>query len=242
MKRLCKYLVLSLLVTIPVCASAQRRISADVEVKQVSQGKSVTITKSVYCANNGRLVVHFHKPEDYYMLTNVKGETRLYMPKTNEVLSENSGSFSSKDELLSLFMAGRVQDLGLSLYGYQLQSTVNEDGKIKKTFVNRNDRNTPKVEIVFDNYLPIFIAYYDKNGKVSSKTYFSNYTSAGRIKFPARSTSIAYVAKDSTVTRTVYSNVKVDSEESEFNFEIPSDAKTVALPNAVKGAANKEKK
>lgn len=210
-------------------AHAQKKVSADVEVKQVAQGKVTTVTKSVYCANNGRLVVHFHKPEDYYVLTNTKGETRMYMPRTNEVLSDNSDALSSKDELLSIFMSGRADDLGLALYGYSLQSTVNEDGKIKKTFKS-NDSNNPTVEIVFENFLPIYMAYLNGSGKISSKTYFTKYTRTGRFTFPTRNTTISYTGRDSTVTRTVYSNILIDQDAPEFNFEIPAGAKAVSIP------------
>lgn len=224
-----RHLSLALLIFAPITLSAQRKVVADVEVKQVAKGKVTTITKSVYCANNGRLVVHFHKPEDYYVVTNLKGETRLYMPKTNEVYSDNSDAMSSKDELMLLFMNGRVDDLGLGMYGYKLQSTVNEEGHIKKTYVSDSKANAPKVEIVFENFLPIYMAYLDGAGRITSKSYFTKYETSGRFHFPTRHTTITYVAKDSTVTRTVYSNIRVDQEDPGFNFEIPSNAKSVTL-------------
>lgn len=230
LKNLVKYLTFISLLLISLQATAQRRVAADVEVKQVAKGKVTTITKSVYCANNGRLVVHFHKPEDYYVTTNIKGETRIFMPKTNEVFSDNSDALSSKDELISLFMSGRVDDLGLSLYGYRLQSSVHEEGRIKKTFTSSDKGNSPKVEIVFENFLPIYMAHMDGAGKVTAKTYFTQYKPTGRFMFPSRNTTISYVAKDSVVTRTVYSNIRVDQDDPEFNFEIPSNAKAVTIP------------
>lgn len=224
-----RYLILAPFLLISLCASAQRKVGADVEVKQVAKGKVTTVTKSVYCANNGRLVVHFHKPEDYYVVTNLKGETRIYMPEANEVFSDNSNALSSKDELISLFMSGRVDDLGLSLYGYKLQSSTHEDGLIKKTFASRDKGNAPKVEIVYENFLPIYMASLDGAGKITSKTYFTQYKPTGSFLFPTRNTTVSYVAKDSVVTRTIYSNIRVDQEDPEFNFEIPANAKAVKL-------------
>ena len=104
-----------MLLSLPL--QAQRHVSADVEVKQVAAGKVTTITKSVYCTNNGRLVINFHTPQEYYAITNIIGETRLYMPQGNQVLSDNSGMLSSKDELLYIFMSGRADDLGLGQFG-----------------------------------------------------------------------------------------------------------------------------
>lgn len=229
LKNKVKYLPLLLLTLLSFSASAQKRVSADVEVKQVAQGKVTTITKSVYCANNGRLVVHFHTPEDYYVVTNILGETKLFVPRTNEVLMDNSDAISSKDDLLTLFLSGRVEDLGLSLSGYKLQSAVNEEGKIVRTYVTTDKNRPAKVEIVLENYLPIYMEDVNETGKVTRKTYFSKYQTSGRFTFPTRTTEVAYVAKDSTVTRTVYSNIKVDQDDPDFNFEIPANAKTVTI-------------
>ena len=155
----------------PAGASAQRRISADVEVKQAAAGKVATITKRVHCSNDGRAVIHFLKPQDYIVVTNVKGETRMYIPGTNEVMVDNSSVLTSQDELISVFMSGRAGDLGLGMYGYRLQATTREDGLVKKTYVTDKSGDIPKVEIVYDNYLPIYCGYLDASGKTISKTY-----------------------------------------------------------------------
>lgn len=221
---------LSLLLLLSISVYGQRRVQADVEVKNVS-GKSVlTTTKSVYCANNGRLVVSFHKPFEYILLTNVNGEATYYLPLTNEVMSENSGMNNSKDEMLSLFLSGRLEDMGLGLYGYTLSSTrVDEDGNVIKTFSARQKDIAPKVEIVYKDYLPIYVAYFDLEGKVTTKTYLSQYRNVGMMPFPHRSTTIMYEKKDSTIVRTVYSNVKLDTSDPMFDFQVPSDAKAVDL-------------
>jgi len=212
----------------PVGASAQRRIIADVEVKQAAGGKVATITKRVHCSNDGRAVIHFLKPQDYIVVTNVKGETKMYIPSTNEVVVDNSASLTSQDELISLFMSGRAEDLGLGLFGYRLQSTTREDGLVKRTYVTDKSGDIPKVEIVYDNFLPIYCGYLDASGKAVSKTYYSNYTPAGRLMLPCRTTSITYTSpRDSSVMRTIYSNIQVDRDDPLFEFEVPAGAKVV---------------
>ena len=213
----------------PVGASAQRRIIADVEVKQAAAGKVATITKRVHCSNDGRAVIHFLKPQDYIVVTNVKGETRMYIPSTNEVMVDNSSVLTSQDELISVFMSGRAGDLGLGMYGYRLQSTTREDGLVKKTYVTDKSGDIPKVEIVYDNYLPIYGGYLDASGKTISKTYYSNYAPAGRLMLPTRTTSITYTSpKDSSVMRTIYSGIRVDEDDPLFHFEVPADAKIIS--------------
>ena len=231
MKRSITHSALAILLTVNTFSvSAQRKVTADVEVKQVAAGNVVTITKRVHCSNDGRVVIHFLKPEEYYVVTNSKGEMKMFMPRTNEVLMENSSGLSSQDELISLFMSGRVDDLGLAAYGYKLQSTAREDGYIKKTFTASGKAEYRSVEIVFENFLPIYCGYQDESGKTVRKTYLSKYTPAGRMMLPTRMTEISYVsAKDSTVARTIYSNIKVDQDDPMFSFEIPSNAKVITL-------------
>ena len=217
---------------VPAGASAQRRISADVEVKQAAGGKVATVTKRIFCSLDGRIVVHFLKPEDYILLSNVKGETRLFIPRTNEVVVDNTAVLTSQDELVSVFMGGRAEDLGLGMYGYRLQSTTREDGLVKKTYVTDKEGDIPKVEIVYENFLPIYCGYVDVNGKTISKTYYSKYVPAGRIMLPTRTTSITYTSqKDSSVMRTIYSDIRVDDDDPYYDFQVPSNAKVVTSSN-----------
>ena len=89
----------------PAGASAQRRISAGVEVKQAAGGKVATVTKRVFCSLDGRIVVHFLKPEDYIVTSNVKGETRLFIPRTNEVVMDNTAVMTSQDDIFRYLSA-----------------------------------------------------------------------------------------------------------------------------------------
>lgn len=212
---------------VPAGASAQRRISADVEVKQAAGGKVATITKRVHCSSDGRAVVHFLKPQDYILLTNMKGETRMYIPSTNEVIVDNSATLTSQDELIAVFMSGRSEDLGLGMYGYRLQGTTREDGLVKKTYVTDKAGDIPKVEIVYENFLPIYCGYLDASGRTITKTFYSKYVPAGRLMLPTRTTSITYTQKDSSVVRTIYSDIKVDDDDPLFDFQVPSGAKVV---------------
>ena len=215
-------------------AGAQRKVCADVEVKTVSNGKLSTVTKSVYCTNNGRLVTLFHKPYTYYVVSNSKGEVQLYSPDTNEVLPQTDKSLSSNTELISLFMQGRIDDLGLGFFGYKVTATSRDEGYVKKTFTPA-DPQQPVVTIVYEYYLPIYCEYVSHDGKLMDKKYLSDYKTFGRFVLPCRTTDIAYGDKrDSTVTRILYKNVRVDVDDPVFNFEIPADAKPMQLPEAKK--------
>ena len=137
-------LFLSLAVCLAAPAAAQRRVSASAQVQTVMDGKVTTVTKEVYCSANGRLVTVFHSPELAYIISNPKGEVQIYRPSAKEVISEVKEDFSDRDDLLYLFLTGRVDDMGLAGYGYKLVSSKQEEGGIirdepDRFGVNRRD-------------------------------------------------------------------------------------------------------
>ncbi len=215
------------LVTLP--AGAQRKVSADVEIKTVTNGQLTTVTKSVYCTNNGRLVTLFHKPYSYYVVSNTKGEILVYRPDTNEVFPQTDKSLSSNTDLIFLFMQGRIDDLGLGYFGYKVTNTTRDEGFIKKTFTP-SDTQMPTVDVVYEDYLPIYCEYKSMGGKLLSKKYLSDYKRFGRFMFPCRSTDIVYGEKrDSAVTRELYSNLQIDVDNPLFDFQVPADAKRMQV-------------
>ena len=208
---------------------SQKRISANVEIKQVKNKKAITIKKDIFYQSNGNFVVHFTKPQEYYVVTNSLGEAKAYMPQSNEVLVMNDKSFSSQNELLYSFLSNDYQDFGLQKLGFKLKSQKKEGMKIIKTFVTdkKEFKDIAKIEIVFEKNLPIYSAYYNSKG-VTRKTYFNKYMHLSQFTFPTQITEISYDSpSDSTVKREVYSNIKVDqlSGNALFDYKIPASAK-----------------
>ena len=224
-------LLLTLLaLTLPLqTVSAQRKVSAQARVQTVMDGKVTTVTKTLYCQANGRMVTVFSDPYPYYVITNPLGESQLYIPSTHEVMQQTSEEYSDRDDLIYLFLSGRVEDMGLVYFGYSLVSSQREgDGIVKKTFRTTAAGKVPTVEVVTQNQLPIYLAYIDAGGKVLSRTYLSEYTRLPRFTMPARVTNIAYTqARDSVITRTTYSQIQVDVDDPHFSFQVPADAKPV---------------
>jgi len=221
-----KSLISLLTVLAAAVGYSQSRVSADVEVKTLYQGQVKTVTKRVFCNGNGRVVTVFTTPSESYVISNLKGEMKMYLPETKEVFSDRKEEFSTRDELLYIFLAGRSADLGLSGLGYKLQSSVFEEGGfLKRTYVTSKAGSVPKVEVVLKDSLPVYVAYLDGSGAVVSKTYLSGYDYSAPFVFPSRVTGIDYTKdRDSTVTRTIYSRVSTDSDDPLFGFEVPSDA------------------
>ena len=231
-------LLIPSLVIISLTAAAQRRVAADVEVKTLYGGKVTTVNSKVFCSSSGHMVQVFDSPDTYYTITNPNGEFKLYFPSTNEVYSERMEDYSDRDDLLYLFLSGRSDDMGLGLYGYKLSSTSKEEGGLlKRTYLPMGPgKGVSKVELVMENYLPIYLAYYDSSGAVVSRTYLSSYSRFSNLMLPLRVTSVQYTAKkDSSLVRTVYSNVRTDGSDPMFDFKVPADAKPVkAAPTGKK--------
>jgi len=211
--------------------NAQNRVSANVEVKRVNKGQSVTVLKELYYSVNGNMVIRFTYPEEYYVVTNSFGEAKIYNPKTNEVMLINDKSMSSEIEPLYFFLTNKIEDLGLRSLGFSLAATRTEGNQIIRTYTpNVPGAVFSKIEIVHDNFIPIFCAYYDFKNNVVQKVYYSDYQMLSFTAFPSRITEISYpAANDSIVSRMLYSNVKIERQavSSFFDFSVPADAKVV---------------
>lgn len=223
--------ILCLLLLNTGISNAQRLVSADVQTNQVTAGKKSVVNKNLFCRNDGSFVSHYKSVGgEFYIVGSRLGVTRVYVPQSNEVMTDTQGLFSPKDELLYVFTTGGTQDLGLSEYGFRLKDTRKDDGYIVRNYVaTKSGSKCERVEIAYKDFLPVFAAYYDKKDKVITKTYFSQYAKKGTFAFPMRVTEVTYGKEknDSTVKLDIYSNLKVDVDDPMFHYDVPSDAKTV---------------
>ncbi len=103
------------------------------------------------------------------------------------------------------------------------------DGTVKRVYVpSLPGKGAAKIELVLENYLPIYLAYFNEGGSIVSKTYLSSYSRFSNLMLPLRVTSVQYTSKkDSTLTRTLYSNVTVDGNDGLFDFRVPADARPI---------------
>jgi len=218
-------------------AYSQKKVSADVEIKQVTKGKVVTVKKSIYYQTSGRLVVHFTVPEEYFVITNSFGEAKVYIPSRNEATVFKDSSFSSKNELLYYFLTNKVDDLGLKGLGFTLASTKADGKIIVKTYLSnkKEHQNAPKIEMAYENNLPIYCAYFNPKGEIIRKIYYSNYAYYAQFVLPTRITDISYHSpNDSIVKREIYSNIQIDGNNSLFEYEIPASAKFIETTGKTK--------
>ena len=228
------FFIFFILFVFPLTFYGQKKVYAEVEVKKISNGKLMTVKKEIYYNANGKMIVRFTHPEESYLITNIFGEAKVYNPKVNEVMLVNDDFFSSKSELLYYFLSNKVDDLGLKSLGYSLHGTKTEGTNIVRTYLPDNPKsNFSKVEMVHENHLPIYCAYYNTKNKITQKIYYSDYQNVSSFFFPSRITEISYIEKDSIISRMIYSNIKIDNKATSpnFDFTIPSNAKIVQDKN-----------
>jgi len=206
------------------------RVSADMTIRQVQQGKSVTLRGSLYYQRNGNLVTHFVYPKEYMIVANKLGETKLYDPVKNTVVAYQNFLFSTQSSQFYYFFSGKVSDMGLTRIGYVQDKTYNEAGMLVTEWkLKTPDKKAAiqRIKIVYDGQRPVYMHYEEAGGRVFRKVFYYNYQMLDTYYFPATTTEILYDKGDSVVSKTNYSDFKLNESTSAawFNYTIPRNAK-----------------
>jgi outer membrane lipoprotein-sorting protein len=206
------------------------RISADMTIRQVQQGKSVTLRGSLYYQRNGNLVTHFVYPKEYMIVANRLGETKLYDPAKNTVVQYQNFLFSTQSSQFYYFFSGKVSDMGLTRIGYVQDKTYNEAGMLVTEWkLKTPDKKAviQRIKIVYEGQRPVYMHYEEAGGRVFRKVFYYNYQMLDTYYFPATTTEILYDKGDSVVSKTNYTDFKLNENTAAawFNYAIPRNAK-----------------
>lgn len=209
------------------------KLSLDLNSKTLYQGKSVSLKSEVYYKSVGAtMVTHVTSPLEKIVITNGNGEYKEYDVKNNTVTLLQGIDLSSKNSLFYSFLSGSISDMGLKALGYKLVNTKIEQKMVITTWVpeGENSVKTKKAEIVHENYLPIFLGFYDMNDKPMHKSFYSNFQQVGSIKMPFTITEFEYISPtDSIITKRTYTNLKTNAQVNDnyLNYKVPSSAKVI---------------
>jgi outer membrane lipoprotein-sorting protein len=209
-----------------------QKISAHIFTRQTEKGYVSAVTGDLYYTRNGNLVTNFTSPRDYVMVTNTQGEVRIYDPKKNTVMQFQNSLFSTTTTSFFYFFTGKTTDMGLQHSGYKITTTrFDGDMMITEWKVETPQPKDPVVyvKLVHRKSRPIYIDYQDQKHHILRKVYYYDYTELGGVSFPKTFTEILYQKADSVITKTEYSNFKLNGEarSSFFNFKIPENAKLI---------------
>jgi len=206
------------------------RVSADMVIRQVQQGKSVTLRGSLYYQRNGNLVTHFVYPKEYMIVANKLGETKLYDPVKNTVVQYQNFLFSTQSSQFYYFFSGKVSDMGLTRIGYVQDKTYNEAGMLVTEWkLKTPDKKAviQRIKIVYDGQRPVYMHYEEAGGRVFRKVFYYNYQMLDTYYFPSTTTEILYDKGDSVVSKTNYTDFKLNENTAAgwFSYTIPRNAK-----------------
>ena len=213
--------------------SPVQTLSMNLISKSLQKGKSITTKAEVYYkVSGGLLVTHLTSPVEYIIITNDKGEFKMYDMKANSVSQSQSADFSSENSFIHDFLNGNTNDMGLRKIGFQLKSTKVEDNMVITDWIPPLDlaSKMSRVELVHENYSPIYMAFYGKKDKLLSKIFYYNYTKTGDLTIPLTITEFQYHPNgDSTITKRTYSDIKMNEQVDSkwLNYKIPDDAKII---------------
>lgn len=207
------------------------RLSASVTTRQLQQGKSVTIRGDIYYQRNGNMVTHFSFPKEVVILANKLGETRIYDPRLNEVVRAQNEAFSTQTTQLAFFLTGATTDMGLLQLGFVQDKTTSQgkrliiDWRLKTP---DKKKQIQQVRIVYDQAMPIYMHYADITGRIIRKVFYYNYQPIDGRPFPTTTTEIVYQERDSTISKTSYTNFQLNGQATSpyFDYTIPANAKT----------------
>ncbi len=194
------------------------------------KGKFSSLKATVFYTSAGKMVSYYREPTEMLITNNSKGEITMYNVKNNTVIQKQNSMMSTDVNQLYYFLENNKNDLGLTKIGFVLTETKFKDG-LKITVWSppmQLVRDILKVELAHDKGNPVFLGYFDLKGKAINKVFFYDYHLVGGLQFPASVTYINFKGvKDSIISKTSYSNFKVDQEVDEqyLNFIIPANAK-----------------
>jgi outer membrane lipoprotein-sorting protein len=209
------------------------RVMLRMESHSLQGGKAAGLSADLfYLSLDGRLITKLEAPVNQVMITNRLGELSIYDPEKNTVYRTQSLEYSSENNLIYYFLNGKIQDLGLSEMGFTRQKVDFEEGLMITQWMPPSQLNHLflYIELVHEDYMPIYAGYYDATGEMVKKVYYSEFEIFADIILPMRLTEFNYLPSgDSIINRVTLSDVRFNRRavSSWFDFEIPEDASII---------------
>ncbi len=210
------------------------QISMTMLSKKSVKGKLVVTNADVFYNIEGKMVTHVLTPIETIVINNSKGDLSIYNPKENSVYKDFNYMQSTETSTLYYFLKDKNNELGLRSLGFTLKGTKFENGYMITTWMPSTNymKLFSSVELVYQQGKPIFTKFINNKNQVIKRSYYYNYTKVFNINFPSSITNINYFENgDSTVEKTVFSNIKVNgnANSSYFNYTIPANAKLIKI-------------
>ncbi len=209
------------------------RVKLSMFSQSLQDGKAASLEAILYYQSlDGRLITKFVDPLDHIMVTNRHGELTVYDPAENTVYRRQSLEYSSENNLVYFFLHGKTRDLGLRDMGFiQTRTDFEEELMVSRWEPPASLGHLfSHIQLVHEDYMPVYAGYYDASGELVKKVYYSDYRVFPDLILPMRITEFNYLpGGDSIINRVSFSDVLINrrAESEWFEFEIPDDAKII---------------
>jgi len=210
-----------------------KKMSVTMLARSVRDGKIAIMKADLYYQlAGGKMVSHYTKPFDQYILNTSEGEVSVYDPAKNTVMQQVNYLYSTETTQFYYFLSNQKTDLGLRAMGFTNKNVKFEKNLMISTWIAppRLAKEVSSVELVHEGTNPIYTKYVGGKGQTIKKIYYYNYQNISGLDFPLTVTQIDYFsAKDSAVSKTSYSDIKVNEAVSRklSDFTIPTNAKAI---------------
>lgn len=208
-----------------------KRITADLKVRKLGGGKKIEYDAQLCYSANGELVAHYLPPMEYYILSNARGQIKVYKPQTNTVYTVEDAYLGSSSSYFYCFVNYRTADLGLKDWGFSLRNSRIVEGHQISEWAPpaQAAARLGKIELVHLNNRIIYASYYDSKMNLFKKTYYGPTERIKGVDFPTTLTEINYAdpsRRDSSIEKSYFSNFAVNEQvQPELcRFQIPKDA------------------
>lgn len=210
------------------------KISVTMQSKKSAKGKLIVTNADIFYNVDGKMVTHVLSPIETIVINNSKGDLSIYNPSENSVYKDFNFMQSTETSTLYYFLKDKNNELGLRSLGFTLKGTKFENGYMITTWMPSTNymKLFSAVELVYQQGKPVFTKFINNKNQVIKRSYYYNYSKVFNINFPLAITHINYFENgDSTVEKTVFSNVKVNGNVSSsyLDFTIPSNAKLIKI-------------
>lgn len=231
--RILRYMLPFLVLVLVAFAPPITQLSMKLTTRVVKKGKSVTSSGELYYkSSNGNMVTRFISPQEYLVMTNATGEFSVYNSADNTVSQAQGRDYSSENSFVYFFLRNKTFDMGLGASGFRLRNTRFEENMTITTWDPPIEMagSLSKAELVQENNRPIFMGFFNSEGKPTQKVYYSKYEQIGDLRIPTTITEIQFEAKgDSSITKRMYSDIRINDQVDTqwLNFRIPTNAKVL---------------
>ncbi len=206
------------------------KLMMNMQSQSLHKGKVVNVEAELFFdAYTGQLITRYIEPSGQIMISNSKGEMTIYNKAENTVSFRQGAEYSTETNMIQFFLQGKTQDLGLEDFGFQLMSTEFEDNLVVSEWFPPASLYGMfnRIKLVHEDFLPIYVAYYDAQKNLAKKVYYSDYQNLGDVFLPGLITEFNYIGNDSIVSRMMFSDIKTNfhAQSPWFGYQIPEDAK-----------------